>query len=52
MDAGWKATFNGYFHWMVRPILEGAIEKLQSDPRYTYTVGDIAFFRHFYETLP
>ena len=47
MDAGWKKTYDGYFE-KVKIILESVFAQLQTDPRYTYTLGDIAFFRRYY----
>ena len=49
MDAGWQLSFNGYYSYYVYNILYGVVLKL-SEPgdQHTYTVGDMAFFQHFY----
>ena len=48
MDAGWLFTYDDYFVWQVDDILRSVTKKLASDPKYTYTVGDIAYLRRFY----
>ena len=51
MDAGWLRTYDEYYLDEVRPIFDSVIEKLGTQPKYTYTVGDISFFKRYYEDL-
>ena len=48
MDAGWWRTFEGYYDTEVKHIFESVFDKLEANPKYIYTLGDIAFFRHYY----
>ena len=48
MDAGWLKTYDEYFHKNVKKIFSSVIEQLSKDPQFTYTVGDMAFFRRYY----
>ena len=50
MDAGWLKTYEDYFSTEVYIIFKSVFKKLLTDAKYTYTVGDIAFFRKYYET--
>ena len=47
MDAGWKSTYDVYFK-KVQKIFKSVFAQLPRDHRYTYTLGDIAFFRRYY----
>ena len=49
LDAGWLKTYDEYFEKEVWQIFSKVIRKLSTDPKYTYTIGDIAFFRQFYQ---
>ena len=51
MDAGWLRTYDEYYLEKVRPIFDSVIEKLGTRSTYTYTVGDISFFKRYYEDL-
>ena len=44
MDAGWLHTYDEYYDQDVKGILKSVFKKLRTDPKYTYTLGDIAFF--------
>ena len=48
MDAGWLKTYDGYYSREVKKLLTSVFNELAKDAKYTYTVGDIAFFRRFY----
>ena len=48
MDAGWLKTYEGYFKYSVKQIFHSVFKQLLTDPKYTYTVGDLAFFRKYY----
>ena len=50
LDAGWLNTADGYFNSRVRHIFDAVIEELIKNQTYTYTVGDIYFFRRWYRT--
>ena len=54
LDAGWLLTYDNYYDNSVSKIFHEVIQKLNSDAEdnYTYSVGDIAFFRRFYEDQP
>ena len=52
MDAGWLRTYDEYYFEEVRHIFDSVIEKLGTRSIYTYTVGDISFFKRYYEELP
>ena len=49
MDAGWLYTYDEYYTRDVIDIFQSVIGYLNREPSATYTVGDIAFFRRFYE---
>ena len=51
MDAGWLKTYDGYYDFKVKRIFNSVFKKLQSNPIYTYTLGDLAFFRRYYYEL-
>ena len=51
MDAGWLKTYDDYYNSEVHHIFESVFKKLSSDKKYTYTLGDIAFFRRYYKDL-
>ena len=48
MDAGWLKTYDEYFSREVKGIFRSVFTMLEKNPDYTYTVGDIAFFRRYY----
>ena len=48
MDAGWLKTYDQYYDEHVSQIFDSVFDKLRSDPIYTYTLGDLAFFRRYY----
>ena len=50
MDAGWLKTYQQYYDQEVKVIFDSVFPKLIKDAKYTYTVGDIAFFRKYYES--
>lgn len=49
MDAGWLKTYDEYYTTQVHQIFESVINVLNSQSDYRYTVGDIAFFRRYFE---
>ena len=49
MDAGWLKTYENYYNSEVKIIFKSVFRKLLTDAKYTYTVGDIAFFRKYYK---
>ena len=49
LDAGWLKTFDEYYDWSVRQIFRNVFREMTDNKNYTYTVGDIAFFRRFYQ---
>ena len=51
MDAGWLKTYDQYYEQEVKLILNSVFERLQIEEKYTYTLGDIAFFRRYYMDL-
>ena len=51
LDAGWLQTYDQYYDGQVYAIFESVMEKLEHDKEVTYTVGDIAFFKRYYEGL-
>ena len=51
MDAGWRDTYDEYFDNWVQRILTSVTQRLYRQPKYTYTLGDISFFRKFYQEL-
>ena len=52
MDAGWLKTYDQYYELQVCDIFQQVFAKLRSDPKYTYTLGDIAYFKRYYEDKP
>ena len=48
MDAGWLKTYDEYFTRDVALIFKSVFSMLKKYPDYTYTIGDIAFFRRYY----
>ena len=48
LDAGWLNTYDQYYEFSVRTIFESVFTKLEKDPSFTYTVGDLAYFRRYY----
>ena len=48
MDAGWLRTYDTYYTTEVQHIFDTVINKLNYDRSMTYTVGDMAFFRRYY----
>lgn len=51
MDVGWLKTYDQYYDSEVRLIFNSVFKKLKEDERYTYTLGDIGFFRRYYQSL-
>ena len=51
MDAGWLRTYDDYFKMEVTPILRSVFKRLAQYPEERYTIGDIAFFRRYYNSL-
>ena len=51
MDAGWLKTYDEYYNQEVSRLFKSVFLQLQKDAKYTYTVGDIAFFRRYYLDL-
>ena len=49
MDAGWWMTFRGYYSGQSKRIFKSVFPRLQENAHYKYTIGDIAFFREYYE---
>ena len=51
MDAGWIQTYDYYYKQEVSVILQEVIEVLKFDygRKFTYSIGDIGFFRDYYE---
>ena len=52
MDAGWLKTYDAYYTTEVQQIFNTVIGKLDFDSSFTYTVGDMAFFRRYYNLQP
>ena len=52
MDAGWQKTYDEYYDQYVKRILTSVTQKLIKDRKFTFTIGDLAFFRRFYESQP
>ena len=48
LDAGWLKTYDQYFNEDVIDIFNSIIKNLTIDEAYTYTVGDMAFFKRYY----
>ena len=51
MDAGWLKTYDRYFNDEVKIIFSSVFKRLETNEEYTYTVGDIAFFRRYWEDV-
>ena len=51
MDAGWLKTYDRYFNDEVKIIFGSVFKRLETNEEYTYTVGDIAFFRRYWEDV-
>ena len=51
MDAGWLKTYDEYYEGEVSKIFKSVFRELQNQPKYTYTLGDILFFRRYYSEL-
>ena len=51
MDAGWLKTYDEYYFNDVRNIFKSVFNFMMMHPSVTYTVGDLAFFRRFYEEM-
>ena len=51
MDAGWLLTYEGYYSAKVSRILQNVVTSLKNSHERTYTLGDISFFKHFYDKL-
>ena len=52
MDAGWLYTYDQYYDYKVEKIFKSVFETLKSKQDYTYTLGDLAFFKRYYSELP
>ena len=48
MDAGWIVTYDSYYSSKVKNIFASVLDEMEKYEHYTYTVGDIAFFRRYY----
>ena len=48
MDAGWLKTYDNYFSAEVIVIFKSVFAQLKTDEQYTYTLGDIAFFKRYW----
>ena len=48
MDAGWLKTYDEYYRDEVTKIFRSVFEELRHNEGFTYTVGDIGFFRRYY----
>ena len=48
MDAGWLKTADALFDKAVSQIFPTVIEQLSLKSDYSYTIGDIYFFRRYY----
>ena len=51
MDAGWLKTYDEYYAGEVSKIFKSVFRELKDQPKYTYTLGDILFFRRYYSEL-
>lgn len=51
MDAGWRKTYDEYYNNEVTQIFDSVFALLQTNRMYTYTLGDIAFFRRYWLQL-
>ena len=52
MDAGWLEKYDDQYNNYVENIFKSIIQNLTSKHEYTYTVGDIGFFKKYYEKTP
>ena len=48
MDAGWLKTADTLFENAVEKIYPSVLSQLNLNSNYTFTVGDIYFFRRYY----
>ena len=48
MDAGWVYTVDENYEKGVSKILNNVYQKLKDD-KYTFTIGDIYYFKRWYE---
>ena len=48
MDSGWLKSYDQYYEDAVKQIFDSVFQELKSEPEYTYTVGDIGFFKRYY----
>ena len=48
MDAGWLQTIDRYYDDDCKQIFDSTIEQLQANENYTFTHGDIYYFRRWY----
>ena len=51
MDAGWLKTYDNYFSAEVKVIFKSVFAQLKTDEQYTYTLGDIAFFKRYWQDV-
>lgn len=49
LDAGWLKTYDEYWEERVESIFKSVFNFMMQHPSVTYTIGDLAFFRRFYE---
>ena len=49
MDAGWLKTVEGYYQDKVQYIFTSTVKALAADPTLTYTLGDIYYFKRWYD---
>ena len=51
MDAGWLKTYDGYYTEKEYHIMSTVVNRLSKHPDERYTIGDIAYFRRYYDSL-
>ena len=48
-DPGWLLTYEGYFHFKTRNILNNMVSKMQTLPNMTFIWTEVSFFSHWWE---
>ncbi|KAJ1528589.1 hypothetical protein ONE63_006991 [Megalurothrips usitatus] len=49
-DPGWLLTYEGYFHFKTRNILNNMVSKLQALPNMTFIWTEVSFFSQWWES--